>query len=236
MKYKSQFVSYLILLILFISIAVTWNTSGESAETVSEIILYGNEKCGYCRDTRRWLKENNIPYIYRDVELYGTFQEEMYKKLSGAGIARFPVLDVKGQILIRPSTGDIQKALRGEKVMHNEERKLRSPLWRPEKQKSIKLSFESVRPKLAPSDLILFTDGSADGNKLAAALKKEDIPFTLKELNLMGNAAFFDLSSRLADNGYGNTLYFPVAEVRGEFIMKASLDDIKTLIIEVTAE
>ena len=52
----------------------------------------------------------------------------------------------------------------------------------------------------------------------------------------MGNAAFFDLSSRLADSGYGNTIYFPVAEVRGDFLMKASAVDIKTLIIETTPE
>ncbi len=212
------------------------NSSLQAQEKPADIILYGNEKCGYCRETRDWLKSANIPYTYRDVELYGTYQEEMYRKLSGAGTARFPVLDIKGQILVRPSVDDIQKALRGEKVTKTEERKIKSPLWRPEKKKSITVKFESVKPSLNAADVFLYTDGSPENRKLIAKLKSEKIPVTLKELNLMGNAAFFDLSSRLADNGYGNTIYFPVAEVRGEFIMKASIEDIKILIIETTPE
>lgn len=211
-------------------------SSLQAEEKPADIILYGNEKCGYCRETRRWLESEGIPYTYRDVELYGTYQEEMYRKLSGAGTARFPVLDVKGQILIRPSGDDILKALRGEKIIKSEERIMKSPLWRPERKKSLTVRFDQVRPSLAESDFLLYTDGSAESRKLIARLKSEKIPFTLKELNLMGNAAFFDLSSRLADSGYGNTIYFPVAEIRGEFMMKASADDIKTLIIETTPE
>lgn len=205
-------------------------------ETAADVILYGNEKCGYCKETRKWLDENRIPYVYRDVELYGTYQEEMYRKLSGAGTARFPVLDVKGQMLIRPSRDDIARALRGEKVSRSEERKQKSPMWRPERKKSLTVKFDSVIRSLAEKDLLVYTDGTAEGKKLVSNLKNEKIPFTLKELNLMGNAAFFDLSSRLADNGYGNTIYFPVAEVRGEFIMKASVEDVRILIIEAVAE
>lgn len=205
-------------------------------EKTADIILYGNEKCGYCRETRRWLESNSITYIYRDVELYGTYQDEMYRKLSGAGTARFPVLDVKGQMLIRPSGEDIRRAIRGEKIIKSEERKLRSPMWRPEKKKSLTVKFDTVKPLLTAADLVIYTDGTGEGKKLVSKLNSEKIPFSLKELNLMGNAAFFDLSSRLADNGYGNTVYFPVAEVRGEFIMKASAEDIKTLIIETTTD
>ncbi len=205
-------------------------------EKNADVILYGNEKCGYCKDTRSWLESNKIRYIYRDVELYGTYQEEMYKKLSGAGTARFPVLDVKGQMLIRPTNEDIAKALRGEKVTRSEERKLRSPMWRPEKKKSLTVKFDTVKSTLTAADLVIYTDGSAEGKKLVAKIKGEKIPYTLKELDLLGNAAFFDLSSRLADSGYGNTIFFPVAEVRGEFIMKASPDDVKLLIIETVPD
>lgn len=228
--------AYLIMGFILLSTDFNSMTRIQAQDKHADIILYGNEKCGYCRETRKWLESNNIQYIYRDVELYGTFQEEMYRKLSGAGTARFPVLDVKGQMLIRPSGDDIMKALRGEKVTKTEERKMKSPLWRPEKKRSLTVKFESVKPSLKEPDFLLYTDGNAESRKLIAKLKAEKIPFALKELNLMGNAAFFDLSSRLADNGYGNTIYFPVAEVRGEFIMKASADDIKILIIETTPE
>lgn len=228
--------TYILILFLFIMSATSSEMAPvlKAAENGGGIILYGNEKCGYCRETRRWLDDNGIPYTYRDVELYGTFQEEMYRKLSGAGTARFPVLDVKGQMLIRPTGEEIQRALRGEKVTRSEERKLKSPMWRPEKKRSLEVSFDTVKPSLKESDLILYTDGGAESKKVAALLKKQNIPFTLRELNLMGNAAFFDLSSRLADRGYGNTVYFPVAEVRGELIMKASVEDIRILIIEAT--
>lgn len=226
-----------ILSFLLITSALHKGSASLSAEEKgAEVILYGNEKCGYCKETRRWLDENKIPYIYRDVELYGTYQEEMYSKLSGAGTARFPVLDVKGQMLIRPSGDDITRALRGEKVSRSEERKLKSPMWRPERKRSLTVKFDTVKPSLTEADLLVYTDGTGEGKKLVSKLKSEKIPFTLKELNLMGNAAFFDLSSRLADSGYGNTLFFPVAEVRGEFIMKASIDDIRTLIIETVPE
>jgi len=227
---------YLIIGFLLLSTDFSTMPRIQAEEKAAEIILYGNEKCGYCRETRRWLDSEKIPYIYRDVELYGTFQEEMYRKLSGAGTARFPVLDIKGQMLIRPSGDDIHKALRGEKIKKSEERKMKSPLWRPEKKRSLTVKFDTVKPLLKESDLLLYTDGSAEGRKLAGKLRGESIPFTLKELNLMGNSAFFDLSSRLADSGYGNTIFFPVAEIRGEFIMKASADDIKILIIETTPE
>jgi glutaredoxin len=227
---------YLIIGLLLFSADFSSMPRIQAEEKHADVILYGNEKCGYCRETRKWLESNNIQYIYRDVELYGTFQEEMYRQLSGAGTARFPVLDVKGQMLIRPSGDDITKALRGEKVTKTEERKMKSPLWRPEKKRSLTVKFESVKASLKEPDFLLYTDGSAESRKLITKLKAEKIPFTLKELNLMGNAAFFDLSSRLADNGYGNTIYFPVAEVRGEFIMKATADDIKILIIETTPE
>ncbi|HPJ34344.1 MAG TPA: glutaredoxin family protein [Spirochaetota bacterium] len=231
----------LILIITSISIVINIPVNGgkhcfAGGEKTADIILYGNEKCGYCRETRRWLDENSIPYIYRNVELYGTYQEEMYKKLSGAGTARFPVLDIKGQMLIRPSADDIKKALRGEKVITKEVRKMKTPLWRPEKNKSLVTDFATVKPKLSVKDIILYTAGSAEGKKLAAELKKENIPFTLKEIHLMGNAAFFDLSSRLADNGFGNRIIFPIAEVRGEMIMKAAIDDIKVLVIETIAD
>ena len=52
----------------------------------------------------------------------------------------------------------------------------------------------------------------------------------------MNNAAYFDMSSRLASLGYGNVTYFPVVEVHGEMIMKPSIDDIKILIIEMIPE
>lgn len=213
--------------------------SSYAADAVPDVIVYGNEKCGYCKETIQWLEKENIKFVYRDVELYGTNQEEMFAKLEKAGFtttAYFPVLDVKGQILMKPKFEDIQKALAGQKINPGEEKKIRGTGWRPQKNRSLKTDFITVKAVLKDSDIIFYDDGSGNGNTLLKQLKKEQIPFTLRQLNKLSNAAYFDMSSRLASLGYGNVTLFPVIEVRGEMIMKPSLEDVKILIIEMIGE
>jgi glutaredoxin len=208
-------------------------------DKIPEIIVYGNEKCGYCSDTMKWLDEQKINFIYRDVELYGTFQEEMFNKLLRAGLTKtayFPVLDIKGQILMRPKFDDIKKALAGEIIGSGSVKKNREALWRPEKKKSLTADFSSVKKNIRESDVIFYDDGSGSGKPLLRQIKKEGIPCTIRQLNKMSNAAYFEMSSRLAALGYGNITFFPVVEVRGEMIMKPSLDDVKILIIEMFTE
>lgn len=225
--------------ILTILTTVILSFNAYPADTVPDIIVYGNEKCGYCKETMQWLNRENIDFVYRDVELYGTNQEEMFAKLEKAGFtttAYFPVLDVKGQILMRPKFDDIKKALVGERVNTGGEKKIRDTGWRPQKNKSLKTDFTAVKAKLTESDLIFYDDGSGSGKKLLSGLRKEQIPFTLRQLDKLNNAAYFDMSSRLAALGYGNVTLFPVIEVRGEMIMKPTIDEVKILIIEVISE
>ncbi len=226
--------------ILFISMTILLSliVSSHTAPS-SEIIVYGNDKCGYCKETIKWLEHQNIPFIYRDVETYETNQEEMFSKLKKGGFtsaALFPVLDVNGQILMKPKFDDIKKAIDGRKIDDRREKKIRKPQWRPEKLKSLKSDFNSVKNKLSESDIIFYDDGSGSGKTVLKQLIKEKIPFKIKQLNKLGNAAYFDMISRLSALGYENTILFPVIEVRGEMIMKPSIDEVKTLIIEMTAE
>lgn len=209
-----------------------------SAETRPDIIVYGNEKCGYCKETITWLENQKINFIYRDVELYGTNQEEMFLKLKQAGFtttAYFPVLDVKGQILMKPDFEDIKKALAGQKINFSG-KKIRNTLWRPERNKSLRINFDSIKNTLKDSDITIYDDGSGSGKVLIKGLEKEKIPFSVVELYKLGNAAFFNMSSRLSALGYGNKVIFPVAEVKGEMIMNPSVADVKLLIIEMTEE
>ncbi len=204
-----------------------------------DIIVYGNDKCGFCKETMQWLQEQNITFVYRDVEISGTNQDEMFAKLDNAGFtttAYFPVLDIKGQILMKPKFNDIKKALSGEKITDRSEKKIRDPKWRPQKNKSLRSDFYSVKNKVNKSDIIFYDDGSGSGKTLLNQMTKESIPFTIRQLNKLGNASYFDMSSRLAALGYGNTTLFPVVEVKGEMIMKPSLDDVKVLIIEMIGE
>jgi len=210
-----------------------------SADPTPDIIIYGNEKCGYCKETIKWLESQSFKFVYRDVELYGTNQEEMFGKLKRAGFtttAYFPVIDVRGQILMKPKFEDIKRALTGERISIKEEKKIRDAQWRPVKNKSLKINFASIKNSLKESDIVFYDDGTGIGKTLQKQLKKEQIPFTIKQLNKLTNAAYFDMSSRLSGLGYGNVTLFPVIEIRGEMIMNPSIDDVKTLAIEMIAE
>lgn len=221
-----------------IAFAVIANCGLKAAEQTN-VIVYGNAKCNYCGETTRWLDSQNIRYTYRDVELYGTYQEEMFEKLKRAGFtsaALLPVLDIKGKILMKPGFDEIKNAMEG--IIHNthREKKTRDIHWRPQRIKSLKTDFGSVKKILTESDLIFYDDGSGSGSRLIRQIKKEQIPFTLRQMNRMSNAAYFDLCSRLASLGYGNTVLFPVIEVRDEMIMNPSIDEVKILLIEMIPE
>ena len=226
--------------IFFLSlILILCHINSYTADTASDVIVYGNEKCGYCRETMEWLEKQKIQFIYRDVESYGTYQEEMFLKLDKAGFtttALFPVLDVKGQILMKPRFDDITKALSGQKINDRGEKKIRDTKWRPQKNRSLTVNFSSVINELTESDVIIYDDGTGSGKTLLKQLKKEKIPFTIKQLNKLNNSAYFDMSASLAELGYGNITLFPVVEVRKEMIMNPSIDDVKILIIEMISK
>ncbi len=233
-NHKIRLVPLFITMTLFFSTIFLY-----SADSATDVIVYGNSKCGYCSETMQWLDGQKIPYVYRDVESYGTFQEEMFTKLENAGFtttAYFPVLDIRGQILMKPKFDEIKRAIAGEKITGGGEKKIRTPLWRPQRNRSLKTDFSTVKTRLTSSDIIVYDDGSGSGKNLLKKLQKEQITFTLKQLNRLNNAAYFDMSARLSSLGYGNTTLFPVVEVRGEMIMNPSIEDVKILVIEMVAE
>lgn len=224
--------NYLVISVLITSFALCFLTA---AYPQIDVIVYGNEKCPYCRDTTKWLESQNIKYIYRDVEQFGTFQEEMFSKLEKAGYtstAMLPVIDINGRILMKPAFDDIKNAIAGNKSGTKTEKKAREPRWRPERIKSKNTDFSSIKKNIIASDLIFYDDGTGSGSNLMKHLHREQIPFTLKQMNKLNNTAYFDMCSRLASLGYGNTVLFPVIEVRGEMIMAPSIDDVKFLLME----
>lgn len=229
-----------IIIIFVISLAtLLYGINAQSDAGSQDIIIYGNEKCGYCKEIMRQLEEEKIQFTYLDVEKYGTNQEEMFKKLTRAGFtttAIFPVIDVKGQILMKPKFDDIKMASTGAIIKNETYKRNRSASWRPEKNRSFTIDFNSIKKNLTSSDLLFYDDGSSNGKKLLKNLEKEKIQFTLKQLNKLGNSEYFNMSSKLSDLGYGNVIIFPVVEVRGEMIMNPSIEDIKILLIEMTAE
>lgn len=66
------------------------------------IIIYGSDSCHYCLDTKAYLKEKNIAFIYFDVDVNIEKQKEMIIKLQKANISldnlSLPVIDKKGEL------------------------------------------------------------------------------------------------------------------------------------------
>jgi len=73
------------------------------AETEKNVIIvYGSDTCHYCIDTKQYLKENKINFIYFDVDVNLEKQKEMVVKLQKAGVdisnLSLPVIDKKGTL------------------------------------------------------------------------------------------------------------------------------------------
>ncbi len=66
------------------------------------VIVYGSDTCHYCIDTKTFLQENQVTFVYYDVDLNLVKQKEMLQKLQKAGISidaiSLPVVDLYGKL------------------------------------------------------------------------------------------------------------------------------------------
>lgn len=71
-------------------------------QTAKSIIVYGSDTCHYCLDTKKYLKEKQITFVYFDVDINEEKQKEMLFKLHKAKISssnlNLPVIDKDGEI------------------------------------------------------------------------------------------------------------------------------------------
>ncbi|WP_162126726.1 glutaredoxin family protein [Flavobacterium phycosphaerae] len=74
----------------------------EKKQTKSVMIVYGSEDCHYCIDTKKYLKDNNIEFVFFDIDKNQEALHEMLFKLKNAGISTsnlgIPVIDKQGII------------------------------------------------------------------------------------------------------------------------------------------
>ena len=67
------------------------------------IIVYGSDTCHYCTETKEYLKEKKVKFIYFDVDVNIEKQQEMLVKLQKANISIetliLPVVDKKGVLI-----------------------------------------------------------------------------------------------------------------------------------------
>jgi glutaredoxin 3 len=75
-----------------------------SQKDLKKIIVYGSDTCHYCIDTKAYLKEKKIDFIYYDVDVNLLKQREMLIKMQKAGLSAdnlsLPVVDLYGKLIM----------------------------------------------------------------------------------------------------------------------------------------
>jgi glutaredoxin 3 len=78
-----------------------------SQEDLKKIIVYGSDTCHYCIDTKAYLKEKNLDFIYYDIDVNLLRQREMLIKLQKSGVSvdnlTLPVVDLQGRLIMNSS-------------------------------------------------------------------------------------------------------------------------------------
>ncbi|GLB51421.1 hypothetical protein NBRC110019_04600 [Neptunitalea chrysea] len=78
-----------------------------------KIIVYGSSDCHYCIDTKAYLEDRNIAYVFFDIDINEKALKEMLGKLKNAGISlssvAIPVIDKEGDIFM--NDGDFEEFL-----------------------------------------------------------------------------------------------------------------------------
>jgi glutaredoxin len=63
--------------------------------------MYATRHCPVCKTARRWLLDNKIPYVEKDVERNQAAARELAQKAKAQGFVAsgVPVFDVRGRLL-----------------------------------------------------------------------------------------------------------------------------------------
>ena len=74
----------------------------EKNKVETKIIIYGSSDCHYCMDTKKYLTENEIDFVFYDIDKDKAALAEMLAKLKTAKISanglEIPVIDKYGEI------------------------------------------------------------------------------------------------------------------------------------------
>ncbi|HSU72479.1 MAG TPA: glutaredoxin domain-containing protein [Candidatus Binatia bacterium] len=73
-----------------------------------KVLIYSTPTCPYCKQTKDFLKQNNVKYAEVDVSSDEKKAQEMIEKSGQMGV---PVIDIDGQIIIGFDKSALKKAL-----------------------------------------------------------------------------------------------------------------------------
>lgn len=74
-----------------------------------EVVVYGTRWCAATQMIRRYLDRHQISYDFKDID-YDLDANRQVKWWAG-GNASHPTVQIGGEVLIEPSTGEVERAL-----------------------------------------------------------------------------------------------------------------------------
>jgi glutaredoxin len=85
------------------------------AEDSPEVVIYGSDSCSICVRLREELDQSGIDYVFKDVNVDQAARNEALRKMADQawydGVFRTPVLEVRGELLERPTLEEVREAL-----------------------------------------------------------------------------------------------------------------------------
>jgi glutaredoxin len=82
--------------------------------TTKTIVIYGSDECHHCIETKAFLKEKKIEFVFYDIDKNPVALQEMLLKLRQANISTsnlgIPVVDKNGKLF--SNVGDFQEFLK----------------------------------------------------------------------------------------------------------------------------
>lgn len=97
--------------------APTPSGSGAAVAVSSAVTIYSAEWCGACKQAKAWMKNNNVPFVERDVEKDPKAMDDLRKDAEKAGkvfesiAGRVPVIVAKDQLMTGFDANSLKKIL-----------------------------------------------------------------------------------------------------------------------------
>jgi len=79
------------------------------SRTTAPVVVYGTQWCAATQMVRRLLDRLGVPYIYRDMDADPAAQSQV--RWWTGGDASHPTVQIGGDILVEPTTAEVQWAL-----------------------------------------------------------------------------------------------------------------------------
>jgi len=90
-------------------------TPGQAEAGGAQIVMYATKTCPVCKTARRWLLDQGIPYVEKDLETDQAAAAELAQKGKAQGVSTsgVPIFEVRGRLIPGFDQGAIRAALNG---------------------------------------------------------------------------------------------------------------------------